>query len=147
MEDLFYKLLVLRMPGIGAAKYNNLVQKFGDVRAVATMLGVDDAIRDAVRREMDRAVELGIYYICDDMLEYPAALRAIKNHPPVLSVRGNVETLGDGRNCWNASRNRGGNEFGVANCRRICVKWNCGGVGNGNGNRYGGASRCTGGWW
>ena len=96
MEDLFYKLLVLRMPGIGAAKYNNLVQKFGDVRAVATMLGVDDAIRDAVRREMDRAVELGIHYICDDMPEYPAALRAIKNHPPVLSVRGNVETLGRG---------------------------------------------------
>ena len=48
---------------------------------------------DAVSREMARAQQLNIHYICDDDDLYPAALRAIKNHPPVITARGNLETL------------------------------------------------------
>ena len=89
-EDLFNRLLILRTPGIGPSKYNDLIQKFGGVAAAAETLQSNVAIRDSVMREMDTAQRLGIYYICDDMEQYPAALREIKNHPPVLSVRGNI---------------------------------------------------------
>ena len=92
-EDLFNRLLILRTPGIGPSKYNDLIQKFGGVAAAAETLQSNVAIRDSVMREMDTAQRLGIYYICDDMEQYPAALREIKNHPPVLSVRGNVDVL------------------------------------------------------
>lgn len=96
MTDLFYKLLIIRTPGIGAARYNDLVARFGSVRDAAAGLGADDALRDSVLREMDRAAELNIQYITDDDVRYPAALRAVKNHPPVLSARGNLATLARG---------------------------------------------------
>ncbi len=93
MSDLFEKLLILRTAGIGPAKYNALVAKFGSVAAAADSLGASDAHRDAVLREMDRAAELNIHYISDADVMYPDVLRDIKNHPPVLTVRGNVGAL------------------------------------------------------
>ncbi len=93
MSDLFNKLLILRTPGIGPAKYNELVAKFGSVDAAADTLGRDTTIRDAVMREMECADKLHIYYICDTDEFYPANLREIKNHPPVITARGNVHTL------------------------------------------------------
>lgn len=93
MNDLFEKLLILRTPKIGPARYNDLVQKFGGVGAAAESLGGDVSHVDMVRREMDRAAELGIHYISDDDVRYPDALRRIKNHPPVITVRGNVDSL------------------------------------------------------
>ena len=93
MSDLFEKLLILRTPRIGPAKYNALIRKFGDVRAAAASLRSDDAHRDAVLREMDRAAVLGIKYVADTDADYPAALRRITNHPPVISVRGNLAAL------------------------------------------------------
>ena len=94
MSDLFERLLILRMPNIGPVNYGKLLDRFGgDVRAAAASLGADDAHVASVRREMDRAAELDIHYICDTDAYYPAALRVLKNHPPVLSARGNLETL------------------------------------------------------
>lgn len=93
MSDLFQKLLIIRTPGIGPAKYAQLVGRFGSVAAAADALGATDAVRDAVAREMDRASEMGVHYICDDEDLYPSPLRAVKNHPPVLTARGNLETL------------------------------------------------------
>lgn len=93
MNDLYNKLLILRTPGIGPARYAALCERFGCVAAAAATLDINDGVRDAVRREMDRAVELNIHYICDDDERYPAALRRVKNHPPVLCVRGNPDTL------------------------------------------------------
>ena len=34
-----------------------------------------------------------IEYICDDDSRYPASLRNIKNHPIIISARGNIDTL------------------------------------------------------
>lgn len=93
MNDLFEKLLILRTPKIGPARYNDLVARFGSVWAAADSLKSDVAHIDTVRREMDLAVKFGIEYICDDDARYPYALKMIKNHPPVITARGNISTL------------------------------------------------------
>jgi len=93
MNELFYKLLIIRTPGIGPARYAELVRAFGGATAAAASLCADAARRDAVLREMDAAAHMNIHYICDDDALYPAALRAVKNHPPVITVRGNLDAL------------------------------------------------------
>lgn len=93
MSDIFNKLLVLRTPGIGPAKYNTLIKKFGSIEDIVAMLCPTDQMRDTVSDEMARAAEQHIYYIsdCDEL--YPRSLRAVKNHPPVITVRGNLDIL------------------------------------------------------
>lgn len=93
MSDLFNKLLILRTPGIGAAKYNDLMRVYGNANVAAAALAANDSHVDLVRREMDAAAACGIHYICDDDDLYPAGLRAVKNHPPVITARGNLDTL------------------------------------------------------
>lgn len=92
MSELFNKLLLIRTPGIGPAKYADLIRRFGDVASAAAAVA-DANVADTVQREMARAASMGIHYISDDDDLYPAALRAVKNHPPVLTARGNLETL------------------------------------------------------
>jgi len=93
MNDLFYKLLILRTPGIGPVKYNELIRKFGSAVATVDYLLVDENIKDSVKREIDNAQKLGIEYLSDDDPNYPSRLREIKNHPPVITVRGNLSVL------------------------------------------------------
>ena len=93
MSDLYKKLLVLRTPGIGAAKYNDLMRRFESIDAVLDVIGVKADVRDAVAREMDLAAQKNIKYISDDDALYPDALRQIKNHAPVICVRGNADVL------------------------------------------------------
>lgn len=92
-DELFYKLLILRTPGIGPVKYTQLVARFGDVAAAADSLKSDTRHVDNVRREIERAAQMGIQYICDTDSVYPARLRDVKNHPPVITLRGNVDAL------------------------------------------------------
>ncbi len=92
-DDLVYKLMILRTPGIGPVGYNKLIAQFGGVAAAAAVLENYDVVRDMVLDEIGRAQKQNIYYISDDMAEYPSGLRKMKNHPPVLSARGNIETL------------------------------------------------------
>ena len=93
MPDIFNKLLILRTPRIGPVKYNELVTKFGSVDAAADAIGATDELRDSVMREMERATQLNITYISDSDDLYPRALKEMKNHPPVITARGNLETL------------------------------------------------------
>ena len=93
MKDLLQKLLILRTVGVGPVKYNKLIAEYGDVFSVVDALKLSDDFIDNVKREIWRAEELGILFISDDDSRYPKNLLAIKNHPPVISVRGNVETL------------------------------------------------------
>lgn len=93
MSELFNKLLILRTPKIGPAKYAEILSKFASLDAAVDAIGANDSVRDAVLREMDMAEKLGIIYISDDEYLYPANLRAIKNHPPVITARGNLDTL------------------------------------------------------
>ena len=93
MDDLFNKLLLLRTPKIGPVKFFELIKKFNGIESAVDALNPSDELCDSVKREMDRANELNIHYICDDDDLYPANLRTIKNRPPVISARGNIETL------------------------------------------------------
>lgn len=93
MCDLLNKLLILRTPRVGPARYNDLMARFGDASAVVASMNIDAAHRDAVCREMDMAAANGVHYICDTDDLYPAGLRAIKNHPPVITARGNLNAL------------------------------------------------------
>ncbi|MBE6461823.1 MAG: DNA-processing protein DprA [Alphaproteobacteria bacterium] len=93
MSDLFEKLLIIRTPGVGPVRYAELIRKFGNVTDAAASLGGDVALRDSVLREMDAAQQLGIHYISDTDELYPPRLRELKNHPPVICVRGNLDVL------------------------------------------------------
>lgn len=93
MSDIYNRLLILRTPGIGPAKFNALIKRFGDIGSAAQSLGADVAFCDSIKREMDKAQQLGIHYLSEDDALYPENLRKIKNHPPVISVRGNLDTL------------------------------------------------------
>lgn len=93
MSDLLNKLLILRSPGVGPATYNNLLVKFGDVGSAVDSLHLTDDFIDDVKREMDNAYSLGIEYIDEDDSRYPQNLLNIKNHPIVMTARGNTDTL------------------------------------------------------
>ncbi len=94
MSDIFNKLLILRTPGIGPARYNDLLRRFETPAAVVDFLNVGLELRDSVMHEMDLATRNNIYYVCDTDDLYPDMLRRVKNHPPVISVRGNRAALG-----------------------------------------------------
>ncbi len=93
MESLVEHLLILRSPGIGPVAYNNLLTKFGSVGAVIESLNPSAELRDSVMREIDVAARMDIKFVFDTDELYPAGLRRVKNHPPIITVRGNVETL------------------------------------------------------
>lgn len=93
MDMLLNKLLILRTPGVGPAKYNKLLAEYGDVSTVVDSLKLGVDFIDDVKREIDRANDLNIKYVTDEDFWYPNNLLKIKNHPPVISIRGNLETL------------------------------------------------------
>ena len=93
MTDLLKKLLILRTPGIGVVTYNDLIQKYSDIESAVDSLSLSQDFIDSVKREIENADKLNIKYICDDDDLYPDNLLKIKNHPPIICVRGNVETL------------------------------------------------------
>ena len=93
MSDLFEKLLIIRTPGVGPVRYADLIRRCGGVAAAVDFLQPTSELRDAVLREMDMASAMGIHYICDDDARYPSNLKKLKNHPPILTVRGNVDVL------------------------------------------------------
>ncbi|MDW3024840.1 MAG: DNA-processing protein DprA [Alphaproteobacteria bacterium] len=94
MSDIFKKLLILRTPGIGPAKYNTLLEKFGNLDDIVATINPSQELRDTISDEMARAQSLHIYYVSDQDDSYPHVLRATKNHPPVITVRGNLDVLG-----------------------------------------------------
>ena len=55
MSDIFNKLLILRTPGIGPARYNDLLRRFETPAAVVDFLNVGLELRDSVMHEMDLA--------------------------------------------------------------------------------------------
>lgn len=93
MKNLFERLLILRSPKIGPASYNTLRQRFGTDAEILKHMDVPDSLRDSVSREIDLANKLNVAFISDEDDLYPANLKLVKNHPPVLTARGNLETL------------------------------------------------------
>lgn len=93
MKDILNKLLILRTPGIGPVKYRSLLNEYKTDENILEHLNLTDDFIDSVKREMDNAYNMDIEYICDTDTRYPIGLSSVKNHPIVISVRGNVETL------------------------------------------------------
>ncbi|MBR3510630.1 MAG: DNA-processing protein DprA [Alphaproteobacteria bacterium] len=93
MEDILKKLLVLRSPNIGPVTYNKLLSEHGNIDSVIEYLNLNQDFIDSVKREIDNANVLGITYISDDDSLYPENLLKIKNHPIIISVRGNKNVL------------------------------------------------------
>jgi len=93
MTDIFDKLLILRSPGVGPVAYEKLIRQFGSVAAAADSVRGNATLVDAVSRELDVAEKIGARFIADDDPMYPLSLKNVKGHPPVISVRGNLETL------------------------------------------------------
>lgn len=93
MNDLLKKLLILRSPGVGSVKYNSLLDEYGDLNSVIDSLNLSNDFIDSIKREMDMANDMNIKYICDDDSLYPRELLSVKNHPIIITVRGNVQTL------------------------------------------------------
>lgn len=93
MRDLFNKLLILRTPGIGPVKFTELVNKFGSVSVAAESLAPTDEFKDSIYKEIEQASKLGIKYLTYDDELYPSNLFGIKNHPPILTVCGNMKVF------------------------------------------------------
>lgn len=94
MEELFDKLCLLRAPRVGPVRYAKLVAEYGTPAAAVESLNLGQAHFDMVRREMDNAAAIGVRYISDSDPLYPRKLLTVRNRPPVISVRGNLEALG-----------------------------------------------------
>ena len=93
MNELLQKLLILRTPRIGPVKYAALLKQYGCDAGIIESLNLTDDFIDTVKREIDRAYELGIEYITDSDLRYPRRLLDVTNHPVIISARGNLDTL------------------------------------------------------
>ena len=93
MNDMLKKLLILRTPGIGPVAYGKLQSEYGADENIVEHLSMSSDFIDSVKREMDRAYDIGVEYISDCDSRYPVELKKIKNHPIVISARGNIETL------------------------------------------------------
>ena len=93
MKDILNKLLILRTPKIGPVKYRNLLDEYKTDENIIEHLHLTDDFIDSIKREIDKAYDMGIEYICDDDPRYPVGLLNVKNHPIVISVRGNISTL------------------------------------------------------
>ena len=93
MKDILQKLLILRTPGIGPVKYRNLLNEYETDEFILEHLDLSQDFIDSVKREMDKAFDMGIEYISDTDSRYPIGLKNVKNHPIVITARGNVDTL------------------------------------------------------
>ncbi len=92
-DDLQSKLVLLRLPGVGPVKFRQILTVHGDPDSAIHALGISSDHIDNVKREIELAEKLNIKFISDDSEYYPKKLLEIKNHPPILSVRGNIDTL------------------------------------------------------
>jgi DNA processing protein len=97
-------LQLMRSEGIGPRTFHALVRQFGGAAAALERLpeisarrgrpGYRIASRADAEREMAEAGRRGIRFIAVGEAGYPRTLQAIDTAPPLIAVRGSVETLG-----------------------------------------------------
>jgi DNA processing protein len=97
-------LRLIRSENIGPRTFHGLVRHYGSARAALAALPELARRGGAARpghvcspaeaaREIDDARAAGVAFVGLDELEYPAALRAIADPPPLLAVRGTLAAL------------------------------------------------------
>lgn len=92
-SDLFKKIIISRVKGIGFFRYFNLLKKYKTVDDVYNFLNPTQELVDSVLKEIDLSNKLNIKYIDIDSTLYPINLKNIKNPPLILCSKGNFETL------------------------------------------------------
>lgn len=106
-QDLCYWIGFNRVPGIGAARLQALLDYFGtlrtawsapaqdlrhaglDRRSLANLLKAREELD--LERELERLDELQVQVLTWDDEAYPRNLREVYNPPPVLYVRGRID--------------------------------------------------------
>jgi len=97
-------LQLIRSENVGPRTFRTLVNKFGGARAALEALpgllaraggarAVRLADRGACEREMAATLRAGARFLAMGEPDYPAALRQIDSPPPLLCVKGAIETL------------------------------------------------------
>jgi len=97
--ERFARVQLLRSPNIGPVTFYQLLKRFGNARTALPALP-DLAARggapyriapvDRIEREFAAAAQCGARYLFHDDPDYPLALLAVDQPPPVLTARGNL---------------------------------------------------------
>jgi DNA processing protein len=97
--ERFARVRLLRSPNVGPATFYRLLTRFGTAQAALPALP-DLAARggaayrmaplDRIEAEFESAAKAGARHLCHDDADYPLALLAIDQPPPVITVRGNA---------------------------------------------------------
>jgi len=97
--ERFARVRLLRSPHVGPVTYYHLLSRFGSAEAALPAMP-DLAARggapyrlvavDRISAEFDAAALSGAHYLFHDDPDYPLALLAVDQPPPVLIVRGNL---------------------------------------------------------
>ena len=101
MDDAerFARLRLLRSPHVGPATCHRLITRFGSARAALPALpelaarggaAYRMAPAEAIEAEFAGAARSGARHVFHDEADYPLALLAIDQPPPVITVRGNL---------------------------------------------------------
>src|SRR5205809_5835415 len=101
-EERLARLRLIRSDTIGAKTFWDLIARFGSasaaIHAWPRITNASDRPRplialDAVRREFEALTAAGGTLIACGEPAYPAALAAVEQPPPLLSVRGSLDVL------------------------------------------------------
>ena len=96
-QEIISALRLINTNGIGSVKFYQLVEDFSSTDKAVAFLEENSkqkpySINDA-QKELNKAKSLGINIILYSDDTYPYALRNDKNAPPVLYLKGNINTL------------------------------------------------------
>ena len=97
-------LQLIRCDNVGPRTFRALINKFGGAGAALAALpdllrnakgerAIRIFARDEAEREIVAAAKAGARYVALGEADYPATLRAIDSPPPLIAIRGRVETL------------------------------------------------------
>jgi DNA processing protein len=97
--ERFARVRLLRSPNVGPVTYYHLLKRFGSAQAALPALpdlaarggaGYRAAPGERIEAEFAAAARAGARYLFHDDPDYPLALLAVDQPPPILCVRGNL---------------------------------------------------------
>lgn len=97
-------LRLIRSDNVGPITFRDLINHFGSAEAALEMLPdlsarggstrpIRVATREEAQAELDYARELGVRFVGIGEPGYPPALRQVEGAPPLIAVKGSLETL------------------------------------------------------
>jgi DNA processing protein len=96
-------LRLIRSEQIGPRTFRGLINQYGsaadalealpDLARRSGRLKIKVASKADVEREMDKALRMGARFVASGEPDYPVALRAINDAPPLIAMRGNIAAL------------------------------------------------------